>query len=842
MQSRMRALMALLCLLTATWLGGCDATDMAEADDATDTTLEVGEEDPEAGKAFFEPAAETGAKEDSASARKGLPVSVDSGSAAVWTVRNQWAETNTAEARKAGLAWAANSGLTWDEKFSAWVQSMPRTSSAYGNSTFTMTTPYGKTLPAPALECAETALFLRATFASWYALPFFVEAADGRTRIFLGHFGFLKEDGTRYSTTPNFKTAYADHSNKADTWQQGGWPKDNALRTRKLGGSQDDYQPALGLGDEARAGTYFDELYLNKRTGYFMVLLLSYFGSVNLADPSNTFNLDPTAIRAGDPLVKRWQRQGIGHVYVTKSVEPLADDRVAAELVSGSMPRRQPVWESAASSQSAYTNDWAGGPGVGWDGDAYATLGGGLKRWRTPVVDGGRWTNIVPVADRAAFVDAGNATAISARIETFRRILGSLSPQERIDTAMEQINAAREHLRRYPASCSARTRREEAFTKLYLVLAEEYGMTASQVDAEYRGLEDYVLAELVYNESKTCCWNSSTSAMYEIIMNKAQAEAALPACVPPTIFKNTAGGYAAFKDHAVSLGRGAEWRDWTADETCPQANTANDVVSPSHATAFCEVRAGITDPGNGPGPVAGGDAFEPNDSRNNAAEVVIDATNNATIARGDVDFYAVSVPNGGTLNIDVGFRHAEGDIDVTVYNERGDKLGSGTSTDDNERVTIGHGTAARFIVEVTLYGNGAGARAQSYTFKAGHVRAGGAQAGGDAYEPNDSAAAAAAINAGRVEGLTHCGDADFFSFSVARAGTSSVRLDFTHAQGDLDLRVLNANGDRVATAAGTTDSELVEKGLPVGAYKIEVIRYGATGGACQPYSLTLRTP
>jgi hypothetical protein len=199
------------------------------------------------------------------------------------------------------------------------------------------------------------------------------------------------------------------------------------------------------------------------------------------------------------------------------------------------------------------------------------------------------------------------------------------------------------------------------------------------------------------------------------------------------------------------------------------------------------------------------------------------------------------VPAGGTLNVDVGFTHAQGDIDVTVYNEAGQKLGSGTSTDNNERVTIGHGTAARFIVEVTLYGSG-GAAAQSYTLKVGHVGSGGAQATGDAFEPNDSAAAAKAISAGRTDSLTHCGDADFFKFSVARAGTTSVRIDFTHAQGDLDLRVLNGAGDRMGTAAGTGDNELVEKALPVGDYQAEVIRYGDAGGACQPYALTLRLP
>ena len=45
-----------------------------------------------------------------------LSSSFDGARTAVWEVRNQWADTNTSEAREAGMAWAADSGLNWDEK------------------------------------------------------------------------------------------------------------------------------------------------------------------------------------------------------------------------------------------------------------------------------------------------------------------------------------------------------------------------------------------------------------------------------------------------------------------------------------------------------------------------------------------------------------------------------------------------------------------------------------------------------------------------------------------------------------------------------------------------------
>lgn len=213
-------------------LGGCeDAVTPGEGGGESPAfELDLGPEDPEAGKPLVAPALPAEAKEDSVTGRKGPPTAWDTGGAQVWAIRNQWADTQTAEARLEGLAWGANSGLSWDAKFAAWVASLPRGTSADGRETFTLTTPYARTTPSPALECAEVALFLRATFASWYGLPFYVEGASNGKRLYLGHFGFMVEDGTRFSGTPAFKTAYRDHSAVGAGWTRAGWPEDANLR------------------------------------------------------------------------------------------------------------------------------------------------------------------------------------------------------------------------------------------------------------------------------------------------------------------------------------------------------------------------------------------------------------------------------------------------------------------------------------------------------------------------------------------------------------------------------------------------------------------------------------
>ncbi|MEE2644281.1 MAG: hypothetical protein VYD19_05060 [Myxococcota bacterium] len=547
-------------------------------------------ENEELGKAIFLPTGEGEGKADSFQGKRGISVDFDQSETAVWEVENLWHEHESPAARAAGIVWGPDSGLDWDEKYALWVESMEASEGFERGKTFTLTTPHGKSLPAPVLECAEASLFLRAAFASWYKLPFFVEARDRQgERLYLGHFGFRTES-KRYASSARF-SRYADYRGRFSTPEEAlaSWPSDAKLRGRGLGGSQDDGQPFLFEG--ARAGAYFDEIFLNKRTGYFMVYLLSYFGSMNLADSANTFNLKPEATRPGDTLLHRWQRRGIGHTMVVKQVQR-ADEGMSVELVSGSMPRRQPAWDSASASQYSLTAQKGGGLEESRDGVSYARLGGGMKRWRTAAPINGSWTNIVPKSDRDLFISSGDTDAIGERVKRFEELLEALSPERLREAIVGRIHDAREHLRRYPASCAARIRREEAFEELYTLEAENFYSSREEVDGTYRRLDDFVFAALVYEESKTCCWNQSTEAMYEIIMDyatKEQAHAeADDLCVTPTVFRAIDGGYTLWATHAENLGRGAEWAAWSEDELCEQrAQTTDPLLKADEAAEFC---------------------------------------------------------------------------------------------------------------------------------------------------------------------------------------------------------------------------------------------------------------
>jgi len=686
--SRLTLVLRLLVGLVAMFATGCADEPLPPADGE-------GEEDDYGIEGPFAVDGPNGKGDDA-----GVPgpkVSTYTGDTQVWTARNAWEDTDPA----AGIAWPADSGLNWDEKFAAWVSSMVRTDGhdTYFE-TFTLTTPWDKEVPAPKLECAEMAIFLRVTFAAWYELPFYMTAVDGDgTRVYFGHFG-ARTVTQRYKNTPKYAQYYADYTGwSAAKLQSEGWPRDEKLRGRGLYGGGDD-MPFIEEG--ARAGAYFDEIHLNKRAGHFLRLILAYFGSMHLAGSRNTYNLEPEAVREGDVLVERWQRRGIGHTLVVKSVESLAEGGLEAQVVSGSMPRRQPKWESGVASKGYFTDERTGGEGSNGSGEEYAKLGGGLKRFRVTKNINGYWTNTWMAEDEASWISDTDFSALAARPGRFESLLGEVTPEQKRGALLEVIEDARNHLRQYPASCAARIKREDAFEDLYELMNTEFGTDAAGTDAQYRLFEDYVFQQLDYEQSKTCCWNSSTAAMHQIAVEYNQglqedAEAQMM-CVEPVVFKASNGGYQAFADYAAATERGHLWKPWSADETCPQANTTDDVVVDHRGSAWCELEA---DAGEPIGCVP--DAYEDNDAEASASVLNVGSYPELSICGGDDDFYFVEVPAGQTLTASIAFSHEDGDLDLRLVRS-GEQVDASSSVSDAESVS--HAEGGSYVVRVFGY-NGA---------------------------------------------------------------------------------------------------------------------------------------
>jgi hypothetical protein len=757
-----------------------------------------------------------------------VPSTIAGANTEVWAVTQSWWDSNSTSARKAGLAWPANSGLSWEEKYTLWVEGLVRTATHSGGSeTFLITNPQGKTLPIPYLECSELALALRSIFASWYGLPFWVEARDGNgQRIFLGHFGFRTETG-RYRNTPEFKKKYNDYSHLSAADALASWPKDTALRTRRFYQATDDINEFMG--PTAGPGMYFDELLLNKRVGWFQLILLDYFGSMNLADDANAYHVKPENVRGGDILVKRWQRQGIGHVMLVKHVAPRPLGKILAELASGSMPRRQAVWESAAASKMAFTSDYAGGPGTTGNGETYASLGGGLRRFLVPEVSGGKWRMTVLPADLAHYIPFSDEAQRAARPARFQELLETPDPNTLREELLSIIEEKRAHLRTHPSSCSARMAREQAFEQLYSLMQDSFNMSRDQTDAQYRDLEDYVFAELTYDKSRTCCWNSSTPQMYEVIMdlNETRQEQA-QSCLMPEVFKAVHGDYEVFRAHAQATNRAGDWKAWSADETCPQATPNNDDVESTHGwTPFCEIRDQL-DSGSGGSGTPGADPFEPNDSAAASKELRAGVYNGTAITSGDQDWFHFLPPTGATVRVKIEFAHSVGDIDMAMY-KGNEQVDTSTGSGNDETVDTSYDGASELRVKVYGY-NGAQA---PYTISVSFE--GGVDLGDPCDDENETMATATDLGAGVYHGLRICsgGDVDWFRIP-ATVSAGALSIEFNNAQGNLDLELRNSSGNVLGTSAGNGNTETIQSSNGVRYLKV----YGRSG-AVADYTLRI---
>jgi hypothetical protein len=78
----------------------------------------------------------------------------------------------------------------------------------------------------------------------------------------------------------------------------------------------------------------------------------------------------------------------------------------------------------------------------------------------------------------------------------------------------------------------------------------------------------------------------------------------------------------------------------------------------------------------------------------------------------------------------------------------------------------------------------------------------------DAFEDNDSRTDAVSIAAGEHTHLVSCpGDDDYYRVVLTSGASISVQLAFTHADGDVDLQLLNIAGVPVAESVSRADGE-----------------------------------
>jgi hypothetical protein len=241
------------------------------------------------------------------------------------------------------------------------------------------------------------------------------------------------------------------------------------------------------------------------------------------------------------------------------------------------------------------------------------------------------------------------------------------------------------------------------------------------------------------------------------------------------------------------------------------------------------------------------DRFEVNNTRQTATDLrtitgLLDVEDLSIHSNTDRDFFRFATTGAGTADnyVDVLFSHASGDVDVRLLNSAGAVIASSTGVTDSERLSLQGLAAGTYFVEV--YGFAGALNNYSLSFNTPAAEA------TDRFEVNNTRQTATDLRT--ITGLLDVEDLsihsttdrDFFRFATTGAGTADNYVDvlFSHASGDVDVRLLNSAGAVIASSTGVTDSERLSlQGLAAGTYFVEV--YGFAG-ALNNYSLSFNTP
>jgi hypothetical protein len=240
------------------------------------------------------------------------------------------------------------------------------------------------------------------------------------------------------------------------------------------------------------------------------------------------------------------------------------------------------------------------------------------------------------------------------------------------------------------------------------------------------------------------------------------------------------------------------------------------------------------------------DRFENNDSLGSATNLgTISATQSVPglVMADSADWFRFATTTTGTTSdsVSISFLHAQGDLDMYLYNANGQSLRGSTGVGNSETISLNGLAAGTYYLRVYGY-RGVFNPSYSLTLNRGSTTPPPPAPTDDVYENNDTISTAASLGTLTADttrsGLVMADAHDWYSFTMNGAGVSGnvVSISFTHTQGNLNLELYNSQGTRIRQSVGTTNTEQISlSGLAAGTYRIHV--YGYQGALNPAYSL-----
>lgn len=199
------------------------------------------------------------------------------------------------------------------------------------------------------------------------------------------------------------------------------------------------------------------------------------------------------------------------------------------------------------------------------------------------------------------------------------------------------------------------------------------------------------------------------------------------------------------------------------------------------------------------------------------------------ICPGDDDYFSFSVPSGERLTVVIdGFRHRDGDLDLSLLDPAGTILAASAGIADVERVSYCNGGDP-----TTLYARVHGYAGASNRY-ALHAELAPDPIGccvDDPEEDDDTQATARELtfvdDVAHFEGIVCPADDDWVAIPMNGPGRIQALVTFDHAAGDIDLQLYDPAGTRIASSLGIGDDEFIDVSVSGGGtYALRIFGWG----------------
>ncbi|GAG17431.1 unnamed protein product, partial [marine sediment metagenome] len=198
--------------------------------------------------------------------------------------------------------------------------------------------------------------------------------------------------------------------------------------------------------------------------------------------------------------------------------------------------------------------------------------------------------------------------------------------------------------------------------------------------------------------------------------------------------------------------------------------------------------------------VAGRDRFEANDSFETATDIGpvegLQGWSGLDVHEsGNADWYRFELTDAGQEEhfVRILFDHLPGDVEMRLYDAAGDELDIAIGVEDIEQISLDGYSAGTYYLKVY---------ARGYTTSPSYKLVINARRFADAFEPNDSLAAAGDLGQINAEhawddlSIHEESNEDWYRFGLAENGMPGhfIALDLSHLRGNVDMALYDAGG------------------------------------------------